>query len=430
MSGGNSVVTLFENVDAIKSSYAVKVGIAQMLRGGVVMEVCSPEQARIAEEAGVVAVMVVDNDDEYGANDGDYGRIDDGYIRKHGKVARMLDPDLIKTIKKATTLPVIAKARIGHFVEAQILEHVGVDFIDESESLTCADDVNFINKHNFRIPFICGCSSLGEALCRMAEGASMIRTQGYHHHDNVVGTHHCVSDGIYSGGGDVFINGHGHHHHHHNVVGGSCKCDTISNGSRDRIYKGSCGGINNGHISKGNIVHAVREIRSILGDARNLQSLEREELHSFARQSRAPYELLKLTKQLGRLPVMVFANGGIVTPADAAMAMQLGCDGVFLSSDVFQVPDPARKVKAFVQAVSNYNDSQLLAELSTEFKVAEEVSVQEGLPIVKKNAEKEDDQGGFPIVNNEEPDEEKGDDQGGLPVVENDEPAEERGHDQ
>lgn len=420
MSGGNSVVTLFENVDAIKSSYAVKVGIAQMLRGGVVMEVCSPEQARIAEEAGAVAVMVIDNDDEYCANDGDYGRIDDGYIRKHGKIARMVDPDLIKNIKKATTLPVIAKARIGHFVEAQILEHVGVDFIDESESLTCADDMNFINKHNFRIPFICGCSSLGEALCRMAEGASMIRTQGYHHHDNIVGTHHCVGDGIYNDGGDVVINGHGHHHHHHNVVG-SCNCDTINNGSRDRVYKGSCGGIDNGHSSKGNIVHAVRQIRSILGDARSLQSLEREELYSFARQIRAPYELLKLTKQLGRLPVMVFANGGIVTPADAAMAMQLGCDGIFLSSDVFQVPDPARKVRAFVQAASNYNDSQLLAELSTEFKVEEEVSVQERLPIVRKNEPAEED---------EEPAKEKGDDQGGSPIVEDDEPAEERGHDQ
>ncbi|KAJ7560513.1 hypothetical protein O6H91_04G133300 [Diphasiastrum complanatum] len=280
---GNGVVALFDGGDVMKSSYAVKVGLAQMLRGGVIMDVVDVEQARIAEEAGAVAVMALE-------------RVP-ADIRAQGGVARMSDPGLIKEIKKAVTIPVMAKSRIGHFVEAQILEAIGVDFVDESEVLTPADDTHHINKHNFRIPFVCGCRNLGEALRRIAEGAAMVRTKG--------------------------------------------------------------------EAGTGNIVEAVRHVRSVLGDVRKLQTLEDAEVFTFAKDIGAPYELVKLTKQLGRLPVVNFAAGGVATPADAALMMQLGCDGVFVGSGIFKSGDPEKRARAIVQAVTRYNDSQLLAEVSS-----------------------------------------------------------------
>lgn len=284
MSGGG-VVALLENADAKKSStYAVKVGLAQMLRGGVIMDVVTPDQARIAEEAGAVAVMALE-------------RVP-ADIRAEGGVARMSDPGLIKQIKKAVTIPVMAKARIGHFVEAQVLEAIGVDFIDESEVLTPADDSHHINKHNFRIPFVCGCRNLGEALRRIAEGAAMIRTKG--------------------------------------------------------------------EAGTGNIVEAVRHVRSVLGGVRKLQTLDQDELYSFAKEHSAPFELVKLTKQLGRLPVVNFAAGGVATPADAALMMQMGCDGVFVGSGIFKSADPAARARAIVKAVTHYNDSQILADVSSD----------------------------------------------------------------
>uniref|UniRef100_A0A0D6R158 pyridoxal 5'-phosphate synthase (glutamine hydrolyzing) n=1 Tax=Araucaria cunninghamii TaxID=56994 RepID=A0A0D6R158_ARACU len=278
MSGNQSgVVALLDNGDSKKSSsYAVKVGLAQMLRGGVIVEVREVEQARIAEEAGAIAVVAAE---PMGPG-----------------VNRMCDPGLVRELKKSVGIPVISRARIGHFVEAQVLEAVGADFIDESEELTPADDANFINKHNFRRPFVCGCSDLGGALRRVAEGAAMMRTEG-------------------NRSGDV--------------------CD------------------------------AVRNVRAVLGDVRRLQIIDEDELYAFAKEMAAPFELVKLTKQLGRLPVLVFAAGGIATPADAAMMMQIGCDGVFVDSSVFDCPNPAARVRAFVQAVVNYNDSQILAKVSS-----------------------------------------------------------------
>jgi len=281
----DGVVTVYGNgtiTDTKKSSYACKVGLAQMLRGGVIMDVVNAEQARIAEEAGAVAVMALE-------------RVP-ADIRAQGGVARMSDPGLIKEIKNAVTIPVMAKARIGHFVESQILEAIGIDYVDESEVLTVADDAHHINKHNFRIPFVCGCRNLGEALRRIAEGAAMIRTKG--------------------------------------------------------------------EAGTGNIIEAVRHVRSVLGDIRRLQSLDDDEVFSFAKQIAAPYELVRQTKQLGRLPVVNFAAGGVATPADAALMMQLGCDGVFVGSGVFKSGDPARRARAIVQAVTHYNDPHILAEVS------------------------------------------------------------------
>ncbi|KAG0573391.1 hypothetical protein KC19_VG174600 [Ceratodon purpureus] len=263
-------------------SYAVKVGLAQMLRGGVIMDVVDVAQARIAEEAGAVAVMALE-------------RVP-ADIRAEGGVARMSDPNMIKEIKKAVTIPVMAKARIGHFVEAQILEAIGVDYIDESEVLTPADDTHHINKHNYRIPFVCGCRNLGEALRRIAEGAAMIRTKG--------------------------------------------------------------------EAGTGNVVEAVRHMRSVLGEIRRLQSLDDDEVFTFAKEISAPYELVRQTKQLGRLPVVNFAAGGIATPADAGLMMQLGCDGVFVGSGIFKSGDPAKRARAIVEAVTHYNDAHVLAEVS------------------------------------------------------------------
>ncbi|KAH7864055.1 hypothetical protein Vadar_025182 [Vaccinium darrowii] len=284
---GSGVVTVYGNgaiteTTAKKSPFSVKVGLAQMLRGGVIMDVVNAEQARIAEEAGACAVMALE-------------RVP-ADIRAQGGVARMSDPQLIKEIKQAVTIPVMAKARIGHFVEAQILEALGIDYIDESEVLTPADDENHINKHNFRIPFVCGCRNLGEALRRIREGAAMIRTKG--------------------------------------------------------------------EAGTGNIIEAVRHVRSVMGDIRVLRNMDDDEVFSFAKKIAAPYDLVMQTKQLGRLPVVHFAAGGVATPADAALMMQLGCDGVFVGSGVFKSGDPARRARAIVQAVTHYSDPDVLAEVS------------------------------------------------------------------
>ena len=260
----------------------VKRGLAQMLKGGVIMDVVTPDQAQIAEEAGAVAVMALE-------------RVP-ADIRAHGGVARMSDPGLIKEILDAVSIPVMAKVRIGHFVEAQILEALGVDYIDESEVLTPADVQHHINKHDFKIPFVCGCRDLGEALRRIGEGAAMIRTKG--------------------------------------------------------------------EAGTGDVVEAVRHARAVLGDIRRLQAMPDEELMSFAKSIGAPYALVKETKELGRLPVVNFAAGGIATPADAALMMQLGVDGVFVGSGIFKSGDPARRGKAIVEATTHYKNPEILARVS------------------------------------------------------------------
>jgi pyridoxal 5'-phosphate synthase pdxS subunit len=265
-----------------KGTFAVKAGLAQMLKGGVIMDVVTPEQARIAEEAGACAVMALE-------------RVP-ADIRRDGGVSRMSDPDMINGIIAAVTIPVMAKARIGHFVEAQILEALGVDYIDESEVLTPADEEHHINKHKFGVPFVCGCRNLGEALRRISEGAAMIRTKG--------------------------------------------------------------------EAGTGNVVEAVRHARSVFGDIRRLQTMDEDELFAFAKEIRAPYALVKETASLGRLPVVNFAAGGVATPADAALMMQLGVDGVFVGSGIFKSGDPAKRAYAIVQAVTHYNDPKILAEIS------------------------------------------------------------------
>jgi pyridoxal 5'-phosphate synthase pdxS subunit len=256
--------------------------MAQMLKGGVIMDVVTPEQARIAEEAGACAVMALE-------------RVP-ADIRKDGGVARMSDPGMIRAIIAAVTIPVMAKARIGHFVEAQILEAIGVDYIDESEVLTPADEEHHINKHKFRIPFVCGCRNLGEALRRIAEGAAMIRTKG--------------------------------------------------------------------EAGTGNVVEAVRHAREVNGDIRRIQNMDEDELYAFAKEIGAPFDLVRQTAQLGRLPVVNFAAGGVATPADAALMMQLGVDGVFVGSGIFKSGNPAKRAHAIVQAVTHFNDPKILAEVS------------------------------------------------------------------
>jgi pyridoxal 5'-phosphate synthase pdxS subunit len=263
-------------------TFAVKKGLAQMLKGGVIMDVVTPEHARIAEEAGACAVMALE-------------RVP-ADIRANGGVARMSDPDLILKIMESVTIPVMAKCRIGHFVEAQILEAIGVDYIDESEVLTPADESNHINKHLFKIPFVCGCRNLGEALRRIGEGAAMIRTKG--------------------------------------------------------------------EAGTGDVVEAVRHARTVLGDIRRLTTMVDEELMAFAKELGAPYELVKETKELGHMPVVNFAAGGVATPADAALMMQLGVDGVFVGSGIFKSGDPARRAAAIVKAVTHYQDAGILAEVS------------------------------------------------------------------
>jgi pyridoxal 5'-phosphate synthase pdxS subunit len=263
-------------------SDTVKRGLAQMLKGGVIMDVVTPEQARIAEEAGACAVMALE-------------RVP-ADIRAQGGVARMSDPGLIAEIIAAVSIPVMAKCRIGHFVEAQILEVLGIDYIDESEVLTPADESHHINKHNFKVPFVCGCRNLGEALRRIGEGAAMIRTKG--------------------------------------------------------------------EAGTGDVVEAVRHARTVLGDIRRLTTMAEEELMAYAKEIGAPYNLVVETAHLGRLPVVNFAAGGVATPADAALMMQLGVDGVFVGSGIFKSGDPARRAHAIVQAVTHYNNPQILAEVS------------------------------------------------------------------
>jgi pyridoxal 5'-phosphate synthase pdxS subunit len=269
-------------MDTEIASFTVKKGLAQMLKGGVIMDVVTAEHARIAEDAGAVAVMALE-------------RVP-ADIRADGGVARMSDPGLIEEIMATVSIPVMAKARIGHFVEAQILEAIGVDYVDESEVLTPADEAHHINKHAFRIPFVCGCRNLGEALRRIGEGAAMIRTKG--------------------------------------------------------------------EAGTGDVVEAVRHARAVLGDIRRLQMMPEEELMTFAKELQAPYDLVLETRRLGRLPVVNFAAGGIATPADAALMMQLGVDGVFVGSGIFKSGDPARRGAAIVKAVTHYNDPAVLAEVS------------------------------------------------------------------
>jgi pyridoxal 5'-phosphate synthase pdxS subunit len=269
-------------MEGLTGTFTVKKGLAQMLKGGVIMDVVTTEHARIAEEAGAVAVMALE-------------RVP-ADIRADGGVARMSDPELILRIKEAVSIPVMAKCRIGHFVEAQILEAIGVDYIDESEVLTPADEAHHIYKHGFTVPFVCGCRNLGEALRRIGEGAAMIRTKG--------------------------------------------------------------------EAGTGDVVEAVRHARSVLGEIRRLQSLPEEELMTFAKEIQAPYELVLETRALGRLPVVNFAAGGLATPADAALMMQLGVDGVFVGSGIFKSGDPARRAAAIVKATTHYLDAHILAEVS------------------------------------------------------------------
>jgi pyridoxal 5'-phosphate synthase pdxS subunit len=269
-------------MDKQVATFAVKKGLAQMLKGGVIMDVVTAEHARIAEEAGAVAVMALE-------------RVP-ADIRADGGVARMSDPELILQIMDAVTIPVMAKVRIGHFVEAQILEAIGVDYIDESEVLTPADEAHHINKHDFKVPFVCGCRNLGEALRRIGEGAAMIRTKG--------------------------------------------------------------------EAGTGDVVEAVRHARAVLGAIRHLQNMPEEELMSYAKEIGAPYELVLETRALGRMPVVNFAAGGIATPADAALMMQLGVDGVFVGSGIFKSGNPAKRAAAIVKATTHYNDPYILAEVS------------------------------------------------------------------
>ena len=264
------------------NTFTVKKGLAQMLKGGVIMDVVTAEHAKIAEDAGAVAVMALE-------------RVP-ADIRAQGGVARMSDPELILQIMDAVSIPVMAKCRIGHFVEAQILEAIGVDYIDESEVLTPADEENHIYKHDFKVPFVCGCRNLGEALRRIGEGAAMIRTKG--------------------------------------------------------------------EAGTGDIVEAVRHARTVLGEIRRLQNLPDEELMAFSKEIGAPYHLVVETHKEGRLPVVNFAAGGVATPADAALMMQLGVDGVFVGSGIFKSSDPAKRAAAIVKSVTHYNDPYILAEVS------------------------------------------------------------------
>ncbi len=265
-----------------EGTFRVKAGLAEMLKGGVIMDVTTPEQAVIAERAGAVSVMALE-------------RVP-ADIRAAGGVARMADPAIIKEIMAAVTIPVMAKARIGHFVEAQILEALGVDYIDESEVLTPADELYHIDKHQFKVPFVCGARNLGEALRRIAEGAAMIRTKG--------------------------------------------------------------------EPGTGNIVEAVRHIRVVHAEIRRVVSAPEEELPSLAKELGAPLELVRQVKTMGRLPVVNFSAGGVATPADAALMMQLGCDGIFVGSGVFKSKDPEARARAIVRATTHFRDPEVLAEVS------------------------------------------------------------------
>ncbi|KAF2637660.1 vitamin B6 biosynthesis protein [Massarina eburnea CBS 473.64] len=265
-----------------ENNFAVKAGLARMLKGGVIMDVVNAEQARIAEDAGASAVMALE-------------RVP-ADIRAQGGVARMSDPKMIKEIMEAVTIPVMAKARIGHFVECQILEALGVDYIDESEVLTPADATHHVSKHPFRIPFVCGCRNLGEALRRISEGAAMIRTKG--------------------------------------------------------------------EAGTGDVIEAVRHMRTVNAEIARAASMSDPELRVYAKEIAADFTLLKETAKLGRLPVVNFAAGGVATPADAALMMQLGCDGVFVGSGIFKSGDAAKRAKAIVQAVTHYKDPNILMQVS------------------------------------------------------------------
>lgn len=265
-----------------QGTWRVKKGLAEMLKGGVIMDVTTPEQAKIAEEAGACAVMALE-------------RVP-ADIRAVGGVARMADPTIVQKIMEVATIPVMAKCRIGHFVEAQILESLGVDYIDESEVLSPADDKFHVNKNTFKVPFVCGARNLGEALRRIGEGAAMIRTKG--------------------------------------------------------------------EPGTGDVVEAVKHMRAVMAEIRRLQNLPDDEVMSFAKEIAAPLDLVLEVKKLGRLPVVNFAAGGIATPADAALMMQLGCDGIFVGSGIFKSGDPAKRAKAIVAATTHFNDPQVLAEIS------------------------------------------------------------------
>lgn len=273
---------------AAANDFTVKAGLAQMLKGGVIMDVVNAEQARIAEEAGAAAVMALE-------------RVP-ADIRAEGGVSRMSDPSMIKEIMEAVTIPVMAKARIGHFVECQILEAIGIDYIDESEVLTPADNLYHVTKHNFKAPFVCGCRNLGEALRRISEGAAMIRTKG--------------------------------------------------------------------EAGTGDVVEAVKHMRTVNADIARARAILQSsadpepELRAYARELEAPYELVRESAEKGRLPVVNFAAGGVATPADAALMMQLGCDGVFVGSGIFKSGDAKKRAKAIVQAVTHYKDPKVLAEVS------------------------------------------------------------------
>ncbi len=264
------------------ASLKVKTGLAEMLKGGVIMDVTTPEQAIIAEEAGACAVMALE-------------RVPSD-IRAEGGVARMADPTIIQSIMAVVSIPVMAKARIGHFVEARILEALGADYIDESEVLTPADDSYHINKHDFKVPFVCGCRNLGEALRRIGEGAAMIRTKG--------------------------------------------------------------------EPGTGNVVEAVRHMRTVMSEIRALTLMPKEELMAAAKDMGAPYDLVLYIAEHGKLPVVNFAAGGIATPADAALMMHLGCDGIFVGSGIFKSGDPIARAKAIVLATTHYKDAKLLTEIS------------------------------------------------------------------
>lgn len=268
--------------DALTATWRAKVGLAEMLKGGVIMDVTSPDQARIAEDAGAVAVMALE-------------RVP-ADIRRDGGVARMSDPEMIIGIKAAVSIPVMAKCRIGHFVEAEILEALEVDFIDESEVLTPADEENHVDKHPFKVPFVCGARNLGEALRRCGEGAAMIRTKG--------------------------------------------------------------------EAGTGDVVEAVRHMRTIMGEIRMVHSARPDELFTFAKELQAPLEMMKAVHETGKLPVPNFSAGGIATPADAALMMKLGAETVFVGSGIFKSGDPARRAKAIVEAVLFHKDPKKLAEIS------------------------------------------------------------------
>ncbi|KAE8699477.1 putative pyridoxal 5'-phosphate synthase subunit PDX1 [Hibiscus syriacus] len=277
----DGAVTLYNKTaitDSKKTSFSIKVGLAQMLLGGAIVEVSILNQAKLAEEAGACCLVITEPN-------------------RQG-ISRMPDPSIIKQIKRAVSIPVMARSRVGHFVEAWILERVGVDYIDESEVLAIADEDNFINKHKFRCPFICGCRNLGEALRRVREGAAMIRTQG-------------------------------------------------------------------GLLGTGNIAETVKNVRSVMGEIRILNNMDEDEVFAFSKKVTSPYDLVAQTKQMGRLPVVHFAAGGIVTPADAALMMQLGCDGVIVGSELFNnCSDPFKCVRGIVKAVRHYNDPHVLVENS------------------------------------------------------------------